>query len=150
MSHTPNLYELAVQRKSQHQSYDTLSCANRGIDRAAIIDMLKGRWEIPLINLIHAEVTNYYLRQWSGYYLHQQLHDGCITQQETFSGRKIAVTYNIIYQGCTALEAKQHPQVLCSFRASPYGNYVLVQRSSRAPFRNNPASVKAIDDNTGA
>jgi len=99
-----------------------LELACDGIAKADIDAVLKDSWEIfPILHEILG-ITRYYTKSWQGKYLYGQLHDGTILVPEDNHTR-----YSVVYQGCTAMEVSHAPQVRVSFRASLYGNYVLVQ-----------------------
>jgi hypothetical protein len=129
-SKADNLFDTAKHPKR----YDSLSLAQRGINKAEVVQLLSQAWELKLMQLIQCEVTHYHIKQWSGHYFASQLHDGCITIQETLSGTKQPTSYQVIYSRTNAATVRNSMQVLCSFRASPYGNFVLVQATNRAPY----------------
>jgi len=115
-------------KSKQPQKLSVIELALKGISKADIDNTLQLDWEIPPIVQDILGLTNYYIRQWQGSYFGSRLQDGTLYMPED------GITYKVCYKNCTALDASKNDQIRLSFRASLYGNYVIVALTSQPPY----------------
>ena len=102
----------------------TLDLATRGITKAEIDTLIQHTWEIYPILQDALKISRYYVRHWQAGYVYSILKSGSVYSIDD------NITYHVKYYKCTALEAYKCDTVRLSFRASPYGNYVLIMPNS--------------------
>lgn len=103
-----------------------LELAKSGENKNKLLALLTNSWELLSCDKLKLGITNYYLLQWSGQYLKDNIHDGLLVDDD--------ITYCVIYRGCTPSQAFKSPQVRVSFRASSVGNVAIIQPTHRAAY----------------
>ena len=113
-------------QNKQDEAFTLLSLCAKGLDKSILHFLLTAKWELSVQELTLLQSKHYHIKQWKGSYLLGRVNDGCILEDAT--------RYVIIWRGCTPSQAYKSEQVTMSYRASPFGNFVLVQPIMRAPY----------------
>ncbi len=103
-----------------------LTVAKEGNNKAAQLQLLTNSWELTQEQKDVLGITSYFILQWEGKYVKDSICDGIIYYPENVE-HDVDIPYCVIYRSCSPANVFKNPQVRLSFRASPIGNFVLIQ-----------------------
>ncbi len=114
-----------------------LTVAKEGNSKAAQLQLLTNSWELTQEQKDMLGITSYFILQWEGKYVKDNICDGIIYYPDNSYSRLLQpvedIPYCVIYRSCSPANVFKNPQVRLSFRASPIGNFVLIQPVYKKP-----------------
>ena len=99
--------------------FSVLKLAKAGTSRSILLSALTSSWELDDAMLARCEVTMYRRAKMQIGAFKNLLKDGTISFLEE--------PYCVIYRSCTPASLRNYKEVQISYRASPLGNFALVQ-----------------------